>query len=436
MNTQPNTIPPQLQARADQAERLAQQGQPAAAARIFEQVLAEAPDYSRALSFFAMQAYMQRDLARARDWIDRAAAGQPKLAVVEAFRARILQDQGEQEPALQALEAALELDPDLLPARLEAGALLEQLGRPNQANQHYRKALANLPPPEAQPPQLRSRVEQARRSLANEQRQLEETLGERLGPLVERLPDGGGPRFQEAFDIMMGRKRPQMPKAGFLYFPKLPPLTIYPREMFEWAAEAEAATDRIRGELLSVMSLHDGRFMPYVQKDAQASAPGSAWSRLNHSHDWDVYFLYNQGERVDRHCEACPQTAAWLDSLPLVRIPGRGPTAFFSRLRAGAHIPPHHGATNTRLIVHLPLVVPPDCAIRVGNDTHAWKPGELVFFDDTIEHEAWNRSDQDRVVLIFDVWNPFMTEAERELVTELNAAMAEFYPERLHQTDF
>jgi aspartyl/asparaginyl beta-hydroxylase (cupin superfamily) len=125
-----------------------------------------------------------------------------------------------------------------------------------------------------------------------------------------------------------------------------------------------------------------------------------------------------------------------LDALPLVRITGRGPTAFFSRLKPGTHIVPHHGATNTRLIAHLPLIVPPDCALRVGNDTRAVEAGRMMIFDDTLEHEAWNRSDQDRVVLIFDIWNPFLSATERELVTHMTQALAEFYPEPQHKTDF
>ncbi len=121
-----------------------------------------------------------------------------------------------------------------------------------------------------------------------------------------------------------------------------------------------------------------------------------------------------------------------LDSLPLVDIPGRGPTAFFSRLKPGTHIPPHHGATNTRLIVHLPLIVPEGCGFRVGNTTREWQPGETLIFDDTVEHEAWNRGPDTRVVLIFDVWNPYLSERERDWVREVTATMAEFFPERQH----
>jgi aspartyl/asparaginyl beta-hydroxylase (cupin superfamily) len=61
----------------------------------------------------------------------------------------------------------------------------------------------------------------------------------------------------------------------------------------------------------------------------------------------------------------------------------------------------------------------------VGNVTREWRPGEAFVFDDTIEHEAWNESDAVRTVLIFDVWNPLLSDAEREMTTVLaNAARA------------
>ncbi len=51
---------------------------------------------------------------------------------------------------------------------------------------------------------------------------------------------------------------------------------------------------------------------------------------------------------------------------------------------------------------------------------------EAWVFDDTIEHEAWNDSDELRIILIFDVWNPFLSEAERELITAMLHAQNEF----------
>ena len=86
-------------------------------------------------------------------------------------------------------------------------------------------------------------------------------------------------------------------------------------------------------------------------------------------------------------------------------------------------IPPHHGLLNTRLICHLPLIAPEGCALRVGNETRAWVPGQALVFDDSMEHEAWNLSDRLRVVLLFDIWRPELSLDERELVAAMLAAV-------------
>ena len=78
----------------------------------------------------------------------------------------------------------------------------------------------------------------------------------------------------------------------------------------------------------------------------------------------------------------------------------------FSLLKPHTHIPAHVGVSNARLVVHLPLILPPDCRFRVGNEVREWRVGQALVFDDTIEHEAWNDSDALRVNLIFDIWHP------------------------------
>jgi aspartyl/asparaginyl beta-hydroxylase (cupin superfamily) len=114
--------------------------------------------------------------------------------------------------------------------------------------------------------------------------------------------------------------------------------------------------------------------------------------------------------------------------LPQCRIPRRSPAVFFSILKAGKHIPPHTGVTNVRSIVHLPLIVPEGCTFRVGGETRPWIEGEAFVFDDTIEHEAINPTAQDRAVLIFDVWNPYLSETEQTAICrifEVNDACGE-----------
>ena len=429
------SIPAHLQGKAAQAEHYAQTGQMAAASPLFLALAQEAPGYSRAPYFLAMQAFAAGDLAQARRWIEQALAGEPRSALVEASAGQILLACADAPAALAAYERALVLDPDFLPARLDAGHLLADQGRSIDANRHYRAALDQASRIPKLPIALQTQLGRARDSVLIEDQALEATLQAALAQARAALPGQAEDRFNECYDILMGRKHAQLPKPGFMHFPKLPPLSFYGREHFPWAAALEARTPEILAEVQAMLAASDGGFIPYVQKDDADVPDSQAWRDLNKSHDWGVYFLHNQGERVQRHCDALPLTAAALDCVPMVSIPGRGPTAFLSRLRPGTHIPPHHGATNTRLICHLPLVIPDDCAIRVGNDTRHWRLGELIVFDDTMEHEAWNRSDQTRIVLIFDVWNPFLTAAERELVTAVTAAYAGFYPDRLHKLD-
>ena len=73
-------------------------------------------------------------------------------------------------------------------------------------------------------------------------------------------------------------------------------------------------------------------------------------------------------------------------------------------------------------MVHLPLIVPEDCSFRVGGETRNWVPGEAFAFDDTIEHEAWNRSNRDRAILIIVAWNPYLSDDVRGMIGRLYAA--------------
>ena len=99
----------------------------------------------------------------------------------------------------------------------------------------------------------------------------------------------------------------------------------------------------------------------------------------------------------------------------------------FSILDAKTRIPPHTGVNNTKLTVHVPLIVPPGCTYRVGGEWREWQPGNAFVFDDTIEHEARNDGDAPRAVLIFDIWNPFLSPAEHEFVRSISFGVSEYY---------
>jgi len=113
---------------------------------------------------------------------------------------------------------------------------------------------------------------------------------------------------------------------------------------------------------------------------------------------------------------------AALSKLPQPHIRGASPNAMFSLLAPRTRIPPHTGVANTRLVCHLPMIVPPGCGFRVGATTRDWDVGKAFVFDDTIEHEAWNDSGELRVVMIFDLWPPALGAAEREAVAAVIGA--------------
>jgi aspartate beta-hydroxylase len=218
----------------------------------------------------------------------------------------------------------------------------------------------------------------------------------------------------------MYQPQPVMP-----HYADLPPIQFHDDDLFPWMAGLESNADVIRDELVGLLAEGRDEFRPYVQHPA--GAPLEQWAELNHSPRWSTYFLWEHGRPVEAHCERCPRTAAVLAGLPMAELPKFSPTAMFSCLEARTTIPPHCGETNTRLIVHLPLIVPAGCWFRVGNETREWRYGKAFVFDDTIEHEARNDSDELRVVLIFDVWTPYLAPAERELVGGLVNAVRDYY---------
>ena len=232
-------------------------------------------------------------------------------------------------------------------------------------------------------------------------------------------------RFQESLDIISGAKDVFYQEPRRYYFPGLPQIQFYEREQFDWVATIESATDDIRSELQTVMS-DPSRFSPYLQSDA-AHLNKDDKSLIN-STDWGALFLWEYGRLVPDIAKLFPNTVKALKAVPLPAIPGQAPMALFSKLTPDTKIPPHNGFLNTRLICHLPIIVPKNCgALRVGNEERPWKEGEMLIFDDSIEHEAWNTSDEERVVLLFEIWRPELNDEERRLITSMLVAVKEYY---------
>lgn len=330
------------------------------------------------------------------------------------------------------LRRCLQLAPDTFVARLRLGTALERLGKSHDALLAYFKAINTA---QAQgrwlsdastAPALRETVKQAMDYVDRGRRQLFDDV---LQPLRQRYGRDELRRVDRCLAIYLHERTANLPDPRqapkFLYFPELPAQPFYARKRFPWQDRLEAAGERIRAELREV--LEQGEPLDsFLQTGLREEADGYLRASGSKPAAWDAFFFFRHGERLADHCARCPQTTALLEATPLVRIRDHAPETLFSVLRPGTHILPHRGVTNTRLVTHLPLIVPSDCALRVGGETHVWQPDRCVTFDDTFEHEAWNRSDQTRVVLILDCWNPDLSEAEQAAVTDLVEAIGDF----------
>jgi aspartyl/asparaginyl beta-hydroxylase (cupin superfamily) len=222
-------------------------------------------------------------------------------------------------------------------------------------------------------------------------------------------------RFGEALAIVAGEKQVFLQSPTSFYYPGLPQIQFYAREQFEWVGAMEAAAADIKRELLAVISSEQG-FKPYVEGDP--SRPNRGHALLNDP-NWSAFHLIENGQPVVANAGRCPATMAALEGPPIPAIEGRSPMALFSVLRPHTHIPPHTGMLNTRLIAHLPLIVPANCRLRVGNSVREVVEGKMMIFDDSIEHEAFNDSDEIRVILLFEIWRPELSEGERRGLTTL-----------------
>jgi len=327
--------------------------------------------------------------------------------------------------ALQALDEALAIEPYNFLALLSKGALVEKLSGERVAAKVYENALKLAPDEANLLPGLKAPVARAREVVARTHEALEAYLRDRLGPLEQAGGELAVGRLDEAIAVYAGRKKVYQHEPLLLHYPRLPAIPFYPRELFPWLAELEAATPVIVEELQGALAQHMDAFAPYIAFPPEA--PVNQWEELNHSPRWSSLFLWKDGARQDAVCASCPRTAALLDRLPMADQPDFAPTAMFSALEAHTHIPAHTGSTNTRLLCHLPLILPGPARFRVGNEVREWKMGQAWIFDDTIEHEAWNDADELRVILIFDIWNPYLEAGERERISAMMTARNAFY---------
>ncbi len=369
-----------------------------------------------ALEAEADRAAGRGDVAAARALLEQATAAAPERAEPWLKLAAMCRAMGAPEAALDAVAGALRVDPlGFVPLLLKAN-LLETVGRQAEAGETYGYALAQAPA--AMPAHLEVMVAHAR---AAHGAHLAETgarlAGAAAGAALGETEQARLARFRSN---ILRTTRPYHSEPTHFHYPGLREREFHDRDLFPWLDRLEAATAAITEDFHRVMGAERAELVPYIQYPDDV--PLRQWAALNRNKAWTAIHLVQNGVTIQANARHCPAVMALLGDLGQPVIPRRGPNALFSLLAPGAHIPPHTGVANTRLVCHLPLIVPEGCWFRVGDDRRPWEVGKAWIFDDTIEHEAMNSSGELRVILIVDTWHPDLGPAEREAVAAVMAA--------------
>jgi len=413
------------------ARQLARTGAIAEAEREYARVLEAAPQDLESLNFLGLCALRAGRPEQGVHLLQRALAAAPDDLETLKNLGAAHQLLGQIEVGQELLRRALAREPDHYVARLHFAYGQEQLANPRRALVEYFRAVTTAQrrglwlSPETTPEGLRELVVRAMSWIRQGRPELFHGV---LEPLRQRFGAAALQRVSRALDLYLGalpasyadpRQRPL-----FFYVPDLPARPYWPRAEFPWIEQYESTCHSILEELHEVLraatgfeAVHAGLDQQHQARLLESSAGQPAW---------DGYYFYRHGRPYEDNAGRCPRTIAALDALPLMRVRDHGPESMYSALTPGTRILPHRGVTNARLVVHLGLVVPEGCALSVCGEERGWRPGECFVFDDTYEHEAWNRGTETRYVLICDVWNPRLDEPERLALAELTGVIGDF----------
>ena len=362
--------------------------------------------------YFARQA----DLSEAISWFQKATELAPEEPSLWFESAELHARSGDQEKALQDYLTCLHRGSRNARHYLAAGAALTEAGREEEAAQTW--SLGDSLDPMLRKAQFHPHADEETKERSRiADKALRKKFSELHRQTIEAMEGDDLTRIHEAVWVQTHdgpvnfNDEQQQPQ--FFFLPSLPSTPYFPRETLAWSAELEAVAPEILAEYEAAVAA-GATGQPYVHA---ASGMGPAWETLKGQDAWHSIHLYKDGEAQGDAEEQFPRTLAAVDKTPIVKANGKPLEVFFSVLKPGTHIPPHFGLANSRLTVHLPLIVPSNCAIRVGNQIHSWTEGEVFAFDDSFEHEAWNKSDETRVVLIFEAWTPGLTDAEQNAIS-------------------
>jgi hypothetical protein len=225
-----------------------------------------------------------------------------------------------------------------------------------------------------------------------------------------------------AFQFRQAHQQPQL-----FYLPELPATGFADPGDWPWVKRLQNAALDVQQELLLALPQIRVQGRPYLAADTVFD---EAFAPLAGSLNWTALDLFADGVANSALSVHFPKTLAALAEAPLYGLDDNPFEVFFSLLRPGQHIKPHYGQSNHSLTVHLPLVIPEGCWLRVDDETRQWHTGQVTVFDDTFIHEACNASESERIVLIFSIWHPDLTDIEQQAIKRSFSARQQWLDQR------
>jgi hypothetical protein len=354
-----------------------------------------------------------RQFGKARDLLEQIVRFDPALFDVWVKLASMQIATSDPQAALRSTECALAQRPLDFACLLMRANLLDRLGKHKQAGEAYGRAVHNAPV--QLPERAKAAVENAQERHSAWQQAEKQRL---LAAIAAKTPLT--PKLIMLAESSLRLIAPEREGPTNYCYPGLGETEFFDTARFPWTNRVEAAFEDVAAEFRALLEGEHAYLLPYIQYPE--NVPLEQWKALNNNDGWRAAHLIQNGEVIAQNAKSCAKTMALMAMLPQPEIAGGGPNAMFSLLAPHTHIPPHTGINNARLVCHLPLIVPDGCWFRVGSQTREWEPGKLLIFDDTIEHEAMNPSDQLRVVLIFDIWHPALDVPEKAGIAAMIAA--------------
>lgn len=185
---------------------------------------------------------------------------------------------------------------------------------------------------------------------------------------------------------------------------------FYEESDFSWTETIKAELPQIKEEIINLVKKERENLPLYFNRSL--TEKGTRWKTFSFAF-WNLQFRKNQ--------KRCPYTVSILKKIPGIV------SCSISVLEPGSRIKPHRGDTNAIIRCHVPITIPgslPESGFKVAGETREWKDGHLLLFNDSAEHEAWNLSSSERIILILDMIRPEFISHTRTICSNVLGGLA------------